>query len=121
MKRILIIDDDSQVLEGLKRLMMDEGFYVECAENAIKAVEIAESKEFDLMIVDIILPKTDGIELTRQIKKISPDIAVVIITGHPSEEYEKEVQSLDVKGYLIKPFSTKEIIANVRDILDESG
>lgn len=118
MKEILIIDDDRQVLEGLTRLMMNEGFAVDCAEDSITAMNLSERKKYDLIIVDIILPKMDGLELAKQIKKIIPGIAIVVITGHPSEKFENTAKELGVRAYLKKPFSITELTEIVHNILN---
>ncbi|MFC1564006.1 response regulator [candidate division KSB1 bacterium] len=117
MKKILIVDDDKQVLEGLKRILVSNGYFAECAENAVDALESIKKSAFDLLIIDLILPKMDGIELIKQINRISGQYKIIMITGHPSSKYEEEAKKLGVAAYLIKPFSIDNLIENVRRAL----
>lgn len=116
MTKILIVDDEQKIRDVLKEYMNFAGFDAEEAEDGMQAIEKCRTTNYDLIIMDIMMPRLDGISAVKEIKKIYN--APVLFLSARSEEYDKlfgfEVGADD---YVVKPFSPSEIIARIRAIL----
>lgn len=111
--RILIIEDEKSLSMALKELLVCEGFLVDTAFNGVDGLDDALSKIYDIIILDITLPKMNGIEVLQEIRKNHISSAVLILTAK-SETYDKIVGfKLGADDYLTKPFVTEELIARV--------
>jgi len=102
---ILVVDDEPVVLKSCERILGPEGYSVRTTTSPVEALSLLEGDSFDLVITDIKMPEMDGIEFMRQVRKKSPDMNIVLITGYPSQESIKEALSLRIIDYLPKPFS----------------
>lgn len=111
---ILIVDDDILLLDTIKSgLSLLEGCDCKTAANGNTAIELLKTNSFDVMVIDIVLPDMDGFELTVKSKKIKPDMAIIIMTGHINEfSYEDAIES-GASDFIKKPFSLKELIARI--------
>lgn len=105
-QKILIVDDDKSVREFLKLFLHTKGFqYVEMVETGKAALQaIAQDQDIKLVLLDVMLPDINGMELLRQIKAIVKDIGVIMITGYPDEQKAKEALKQGAYDYIIKPF-----------------
>ncbi len=114
---VLLVDDDPATHKILKPEPKDN-YELDSVENAEDAWELIFSfgKPFDLIIIDILLPKTDGIELLRKIREINSYIPVLIITAHSNHERAKLACNLRVSGYIEKPFDEEEIKKKIMEI-----
>ena len=112
-KKVLIVDDDLSVRETLSRFLHSQGFNVESAENGCAALEILSQFSFDLLIVDAHMPRMNGIELLKCLKKKRIAIPSIFISGLLNKEMRKEARRLKVVGIIEKPFSLKEIFCNI--------
>lgn len=118
---ILIVDDEEGLREGLSKLLEDEGYAVECAEDGEKALEIVRCKHIDLMLTDMRMPGMSGIELLKQVRKIREDIGVIILTGYGEIESYIEAMNFGAMEYVSKPFKVNELKFIVSKILDQSS
>ena len=111
--RILVVDDDLQILSVLKRGLAFEGYTVDTAENGEKALTIARQTPPDMVILDIMMPGLDGIEVTKRLRKAS-DVPVLLLTAKGT--IPDKVSGLDAGAddYLVKPFALDELLARVR-------
>jgi DNA-binding response OmpR family regulator len=124
MKKILLVEDDPFLIEIYQKKLKDSGFEVEVAENGEKALEILKDKNFDLMILDIVLPKIDGwkvLEEIREMKKEKNDLEkmkIVIWSNLGEKEDIKKGLSLGATSYLIKAnFTPSEVVKEIEKIL----
>ena len=114
--KILIVDDEPLIRNVIKEYCALENFEVEEADNGIDAIEKIKNNEFDLMILDIMMPKLDGFSAFKEIKKMK-DIPVIVLSAR-SEEFDKLTGfDLGADDYLTKPFSPKELMARIKAIL----
>ena len=114
--KILIVDDVPLIRNVIKEYCTLENFEVEEADNGIDAIEKIKNNEFDLMILDIMMPKLDGFSAFKEIKKMK-DIPVIVLSAR-SEEFDKLTGfDLGADDYLTKPFSPKELMARIKAIL----
>jgi two-component system, OmpR family, response regulator ResD len=114
--RVLIVDDEEIVRDVLTRYLEQEGFRVEGAADGEAAVEVAERDPPDIVVLDLMLPKLDGLEVFRRIRATG-DVPVVMLTAK-GEEIDRVVGlELGADDYVTKPFSPREIVARIRTIL----
>ena len=111
-KRVLVVDDNPDLLESLGILVMDIGYDVETAAGGVEALSKVDQGKFDLVLTDFRMPGMDGAQLTEEIKKRRREVKVVMITGSPSERV-----SLSSSGSLKKPFSLSELRNVIKDCL----
>jgi two-component system nitrogen regulation response regulator GlnG len=117
--RILIIDDDKQICVILSDLVKKEGFEALTAYEGEKALNIVRSEDPDLMLVDMMLPGMDGMEVMRQVKEIVPELPVVFITAHADARGAVNAIKAGAHDYLSKPFDNHEVIRVVHRALAE--
>lgn len=113
MPRILIVDDEDKIREVVKEYAQFSGFTVSEACDGMEAVEKVRSQDFDVIVMDIMMPRLDGFSACKEIKKIK-DIPVIMLSAR-GEEYDKLFGfELGIDDYVVKPFSPKELMARVR-------
>lgn len=119
--RILIAEDDSTLAEALQFSLRQAGYAVDWINNGVFADHALGSEVFDLLILDLGLPKIDGFEVLRRLRKRNSQLAVLILSGR--EDPREKVQGLDLGAddYLVKPFSLNELHARVRALLRRSS
>lgn len=110
---ILIVDDEKGLRLGAQRLLQDEGYEVEAAENGQTGINLATSKDFDVAVIDLKMPDIDGLEVLKEIKSKRPNTVCFIATAFAS--YDTAIQStrLGAFGYIPKPFTPEELIYQV--------
>lgn len=108
---VLVVDDHTLMRQGLRRILEDAGMKVIGeAENGIQAVDLATTINPDVILMDIQMPGMDGIEATRNIKKIKDDATIVILTMHEEEQFLFEAIKAGAIGYLLKSRAPQELI-----------
>lgn len=115
--RILISEDDAALAEALRFALTQSGFAVDWVANGLDADEALKGAEFGLLILDLGLPKIDGLEVLRRLRRRNSTLPVLILSGR--EQPEEKVAGLDLGAddYLVKPFSLNELQARVRALL----
>jgi DNA-binding response OmpR family regulator len=116
MPNILIADDNKQITSILEQYAKKEGFTPQVAFDGISAIELFKSIQPEIVLLDVMMPKMDGFEVCREIRKNS-NVPVIMITAR-GEDFEK-IMGLDIGAddYIVKPFSPSEVMARVRAIL----
>ena len=118
--KILVVDDDEQVRTYLSKVLSITGdFSVEVAETAEEALERIQSVVFDLVLVDLKLPKMDGLQLITEIVNFKPEILTVLITGRASIDSAVEAMKRGASDYITKPFDHDDMLARLRRVLQE--
>jgi len=115
--KILVVDDDAIVIKSCKRILEAEGFEVSSAPGADNALEAMKASDFDLMLIDVKMPKRDGMYLMREIKKNWPEIPTIIMSGYPTPETISEVLKLGATLFIPKPFRPDELVKSVRQVI----
>ena len=113
-ERILVVDDDEALLEILQKGLSLHGYSCEATRSAASALELLEKNSFDIMIADIIMPDMNGLELTERVKRIRPEMTIVVITGHIEDfPYDRAIEA-GASDFIKKPFTIKELLARIR-------
>ena len=121
--KVLLVDDEPFILQGLKILIdwEQEGFeVVKTAANGEEALECARKNSYDMILLDIMLPKMDGMEVCQQIREFS-DVPIIMLTAKGEEQDELHGFDLGVDEYISKPFSPKILVARVGAVLKRSN
>ncbi|MDI6631637.1 MAG: response regulator transcription factor [Bacillota bacterium] len=116
MPQILLVDDERLLVKGLKRSLEESGFTVVTAYDGEQALSVLQNTQVDLVVLDIMLPKIDGLEVCRRIRK-RWNTPVIMLTAR-GEDTDKIVGlELGADDYLAKPFNTRELVARIRAVL----
>lgn len=120
-RKILIVDDEESIRTLLDYNLKKEHFITVMAENGIEAIRLVEIEKPDLILLDLMLPKMDGIEVCKALRKAEINTPIIMLTAK-SEEFDK-VLGLEIGSddYMTKPFSPREVIARIKAVLRRSG
>jgi two-component system NtrC family response regulator len=116
-KSILIVDDDKYILNIFSRILQKQGYTVDTAETGQEAIEKLGTKEYNLALIDVKLPDTDGTDLLAKIHTIQPNMIKIAITGFPSLEDATKVMDQGATAYLVKPVKSKELVKIIAEKL----
>jgi CheY-like chemotaxis protein/glycine cleavage system H lipoate-binding protein len=111
--KILIVDDELPVCKSIASALETEGYLVDMVQSGEEALEKQEQDDFDVMLVDLMMPGMSGMELLEAMKKRRPDIMVIMITGYPTMKTAVQAVKLGAYDYLPKPFTPRELRALV--------
>ena len=117
MTRILIVEDDPSILLGLERNLKFEGYEVMSARDGERGLQLAVDKSPDLIILDIMLPKLNGYELCRHLRKIKISVPIIMLTARGQEIDKVMGLELGADDYVTKPFSIVELLARIKAVL----
>ncbi len=116
MSRILVVDDEEKIREVIREFAEFEGYEVEEAKDGMEAVEMCRKNTYDVVILDVMMPRMDGFSACKEIKKIG-DIPVLMLSAR-GEEYDKLFGfEVGIDDYVVKPFSTKEVMMRINVII----
>lgn len=116
MKKLLVVDDEAKIREVIREYAEFSGYEVTEAEDGMSAIGLCKLNDYDLIIMDVMMPKLDGFSAIKEIKKIK-DIPVIMLSAR-GEEYDKLFGfELGIDDYVVKPFSPKELMARVNAVL----
>ena len=114
-KKILICDDEEGIRESLK-LILSDTYNIILVDSGEQALDIlSKAKDIGLVLLDIKMPKFNGLDAVSEIKKKYPHLNIVMITGYKSVETAAEASRLGACGYIVKPFKTAEILKIIKD------
>ncbi|UCH97020.1 MAG: response regulator [Candidatus Aminicenantes bacterium] len=116
---ILVVDDDKSLCEGVAMVLKNEGYIVDTVFKGDEALEKLEENKYAVVIVDLMMPGMDGIDLLKEIKKKKPNTTVIMITGYPSIKTAVKSIKLSAFDYIPKPFTPNELRSLVARALEE--
>lgn len=114
MARILVVDDEVTICSELAELLEEDRHVVECAENAMEAIEKIKVNQYDVIFLDVLMPKIEGSEALVEIKKIS-NTPVVIMSAYLAPDVEKQAMKAGAFICMKKPFRLKEILSIIEE------
>jgi len=115
---ILVVDDETEIREGLELLLSTEGYQVDPAGTAREAFERLESRPYDLVLLDVSLPDRNGIELLRELRQRDPHLVVIMITAYGSIDMARAAFKNGALDYITKPWSNDELLAQVAQAVE---
>jgi DNA-binding NtrC family response regulator len=118
---IVVIDDDKDVCEYLHDFLTSDGYSVTVVNDPTTALDALREREYHVAVLDLMMPKLNGIDLLSQIRKLDDDIAVIILTGYPSLESATASIEHEVSAYIRKPFSIEEFREALGRIAKKKG
>ena len=112
--KILICDDEEGIRESLKLILGDHYGLVTVDSGDMALEVLSHSQEIKVMLLDIKMPKTNGLDVLQEIKKKFPHVKIIMVTGYKSVETAAEAARLGACGYIVKPFKSQEILETVK-------
>jgi len=116
-KRILICDDEEGIRESLKLILENDYDLVFSCSGKECLEKLERQKDIKLVLLDIKMPKQNGLEVTREIKRVRPDIKIIIVTGYASPEIAQEALVAGATDFIVKPFDSREILKKIKKFL----
>lgn len=120
-KKILVVDDNEDILEILKTFLQMERYVVYTAISAELGLGILENNKVNAVIADLMLPEMNGVQLMKNIKKFAPRLPVILITGYSGNYSPAEIMSAGADGYFLKPFKNRELAFTLKEIMARCG
>jgi two-component system response regulator AtoC len=118
---ILVVDDEEIVRESLLDWLREDGYQVEAAEDGLKALEKFKERPWDIALVDLKMPKMDGLKLMEKIKEIHPETQVVIITAFATVNTAVQAMKIGAYDYLVKPFNPEELSLLIKRLVESQN
>jgi DNA-binding NtrC family response regulator len=115
--RVLIIEDDEEMRSLLQDFFMEEGFETDSVSNGYDALGVLTKKIFDLVVTDIRMPGLTGLDILPRIKKIRPEVAIIVITAFGTEEVRRRAFERGTNAYLEKPIHFQELRGLIHDVI----
>jgi len=119
-RRALVVEDDAAIRRGVCDMLRYHGFEVQEAADGDEGLEQAQSAEVDIVLLDLILPGTMGLEILEQVRNARPTLPIIIMTAKGEEADRIKGLKLGADDYVVKPFSIKELIARIEAVLRRS-
>jgi DNA-binding response OmpR family regulator len=117
MEKILVVEDDGHIALGLEKNLKYEGFSVQVANDGESALEMIVDRQPDLILLDVMLPRMNGFEILREVRRLELEIPVILLTAKAQEEEKIRGLDLGADDYITKPFSLSELMARIRAVL----
>ena len=120
MKKILIVDDDAALRKNIAEVLTQAGYEHDEAANGIEALEKAEAADYDVVLLDYLMPKMDGMEVLSNLRKMSPRSKIIIMTAFATIDGAVEAIKKGARHYLTKPFKIDEALAAIKRAIEEA-
>jgi len=117
--KILVVDDEDIVLESCQAVFELEGFEPVLVPSVDKALKAMKNEDFALLLIDVKMPKHDGMYLMKKIKKQWPDIPMIVMSGYYTAETIKEAIKMGAATFIAKPFEPDELVETVRQVIEK--
>jgi two-component system, OmpR family, response regulator CpxR len=112
--RVLLVDDEQDFAEVLAERLETRGFSVQKAFSGDDAINLITKHDADVVVLDVLMPGRDGVEILREIKRLKPLTEVIMLTGHATVETAIEGMKLGAYDYLMKPTETEDLVAKIK-------
>jgi signal transduction histidine kinase len=118
-ERVLVVDDEPDVLRVCERILSGDGYVVRTVGNGFEAVQLASTEEFDLLLTDIKMPGMDGLDVAEAARTVNPHLVCVTMTGYSTMDTAIDALKLGIEEFIIKPFTPQDLIASVSRALEK--
>ena len=119
-KKILVVDDEKLIVKGLRFSLLQEGYEVDCAYDGEEALTFAKSNEYDMILLDVMLPKFNGFEVCQQVREFS-EVPIIMLTAKGDDMDKILGLEYGADDYITKPFNVLEVKARVKAIMRRTG
>ena len=119
-KRVLVVDDEKLIVKGIRFSLLQDGLEVDCAYDGEEALELAKANEYDLVLLDVMLPKYDGFQVCQLIREFS-DVPIVMLTAKGDDMDKILGLEYGADDYITKPFNILEVKARIKAIMRRTG
>ena len=119
MKKILIVDDESNIRLGLNKCLAKEGYYIEEASNGEEALQLIYNKKYDLILMDVQMPELNGFDVLKRIRKFGNSTRVIMMTAFGTVEMAVDSMKIGAVDFLSKPFTISKVRDVVKEVLDK--
>jgi DNA-binding NtrC family response regulator len=119
--KILVVDDDAIVIKSCTRILEAEGIQVFTVSGAEEALEVLKISDFDLLLIDVKMPKHDGLFLMREIKTSNPEVPIIVMSGYPTADTIADVLRSGAAQFIPKPFRPDELMVLIRQVLGKKS
>ena len=116
--RILVVDDDLSVCRVVMKLLAAEGYHVESTTESSRAMDLIAHNQYDLLVLDFLMPGLNGVEIFRQARALQPDVAGVFLTAHTRIDTVYPAIEAGVERVLAKPVDARELLPIVKQLVD---
>jgi DNA-binding response OmpR family regulator len=117
-KRVLLVDDDAEVLESMRTILEAKGFEILVARDGNQGIEVAEREQPDLVVLDMMMPKRSGLLVLESLRRTRPiPVRVIMITANEGTRHKAYAEMLGADDYLRKPFPMDRLVASVERLL----
>ena len=120
MARVLVVDDEKLIVKGIRFSLEQDGFDVDCAYDGEEAIEMAKKAEYDIVLLDVMLPKFDGFEVCQAIREFS-DMPIIMLTAKGGDMDKILGLEYGADDYISKPFNILEVKARIKAIIRRSA
>jgi len=121
MKRILVVDDDRELRSHLVEILKGAAFRTEEAASGIEAIEKAVDEDFDLVLLDLMMPKMGGAEVLTELRKVAPRARVIMLTAFATVDNAVDVIKRGASDYIAKPFKIDDLLTRIRRVIEEAS
>lgn len=119
-KRVLVVDDEKLIVKGLRFSLLQDEMIVDCAYDGEEALELARNNEYDLILLDVMLPKMDGFEVCQRVREFS-DVPIIMLTAKGDDMDKILGLEYGADDYITKPFNILEVKARIKAIMRRTG
>lgn len=120
MSKILVVDDDEDLRENLAEVLESSGYLCKKSSSGIDAIKKASEEKFDIIIQDLVMPGLKGMELLLELKKISPQTKIIVITAFATIDSAIDAIKKGASEYISKPFDVEELLTIIRRVIEEA-
>jgi DNA-binding response OmpR family regulator len=117
--KILVIDDEPVVLNSCRKVLEEDGFDVYLVPSADEALKAMKKEGFDLLLVDVKMPKHDGIYLMQKVKEKWPDVPIIVMSGYPTPDTITDGAKMGAEAFIAKPFTPDELLESIRQVIQK--
>lgn len=115
--KILAVDDESVILDSFRKILVLAGYSIDTVEQGSEALTLVKNNDYDFVFTDLKMPEMDGVEVTKGVHHLKPDIDIIVITGHATVETAVDTMKYGAIDYVQKPFSEDELVEFVNQSL----
>ncbi len=120
MKKILIVDDDAELRANLSEILKGAGYHTDEAASGKEAIEKAASEDYDIALLDLMMPRMSGIDALAELRRVRPKTRVIMITAFATVENAVDAIKKGASDYISKPFKIEELLTTIRRAIEES-